>query len=153
MQLGGWTRILIVLSIALAAMVAAMAYGSAPTREQTLSAWYGEASEVLSNRIRGTEGEYVSPSVVRSSYFNATEQENIDLLRTLAKGTTERSKLSAVEIRSVNAKYESELKNLTARKAAYWGKAFLIWVSVVLLLFLSGWSVGWVIRGFRKRAA
>jgi hypothetical protein len=51
----------------------------------------------------------------------------------------------------INAKYDAELGTLGERRRNFVGWAVAAWIGPLMALYAFGWSVGWVIRGFRIR--
>ncbi|MGY4514621.1 hypothetical protein ACVWWW_000189 [Lysobacter sp. HA18] len=97
MRLGGWTRIWIVLSALFAICAGVIAYGTMPSRQSVLSDWYSDATEAISARIPGPDGQPISSYEVHDSFFSGTEKENLEFLRVLAEGRTDNIKLSALK--------------------------------------------------------
>lgn len=57
--------------------------------------------------------------------------------------------LNKVNVRSV-ADYE---RFITSRKARVAISAFLLWTGTIAVIYVAGWSVAWVRKGFRQPAA
>lgn len=145
-------RIWIVLSILLGAFIGLMAYDSRPTRERILNQWYNSVSEIISENIESVDNRYIDPYKIRNFYFNKSEQENIALLNEFESNPSEKARAFALEIARINQEHEEKLAALPKRKLAYWGQALGWWLTGAALLFLPGWTVGWIVRGFRGRA-
>lgn len=153
MRLGGWMRIWIVLSILLGIFVILIVYDSRPTREQILRDWYQSASDVIAEKITATEDQYVSPYKVRDAYFNASERENIERLKKFEISPSENAKLFSADIGRINRLYEQKLESLPSSIAIFWAQILGWCLAISATLFIAGWTVGWVVRGFRGRAA
>ena len=153
MRLGGWMRIWIVLSILLGIFIVLLAYDSRPTRERIINDWYQSASDVIAEKISDAEDRYVSPSEVRDAYVTASEQENIKRLKKWETSPSENAKIFSNDIGRINRSHEQKLQSLAGDTAIFWTKTIGLWLAISALLFLAGWTVGWVVRGFRSRAA
>lgn len=153
MKLGGWMRTWIVLSVLLGVFVALIAYDGRPTRDRIVREWYGAASEVIAEKITAAEDQYVPPDKVRDAYFNASERENLERLKKFETAPSEKAKLFSADVGRINQLHEKKLESLPRSAAIYWAQVFGWWLAICALLFLAGWTIGWVIRGFRGRAA
>src|SRR5690606_6849109 len=54
------------------------------------------------------------------------------------------------EIGELNTKYRARLASLPRDQLIYWLQMFGWWATGSVLLYLIGWTIGWVARGFRS---
>lgn len=153
MRLGGWSRLGVVLSILYAALVGLFAYDGRPRLEYLQTAWFDEAAEVIAKSISKAEGKEVQTSLVRETYLKEWNIETLAWLEGVAKSPTERQRLFSEAIARVNERHKAELLSFPVQQRAHWLFAFAWWAGGTLLLFVGGWSLGWVYRGFRGNAA
>jgi hypothetical protein len=153
MRLGGWTRIWVVLTVVLAVLVFGVAFLVRPTRAKLMDQWYSSASDLIATKIGAAEDRYVSAYDVQKAYFSASDEKSVALLERLANHPSERAKLFAEDLRQLNKRFNARLAAYPRAVAVHWALAALWWLVASVFLYLAGWSVGWVIRGFRERAA
>lgn len=151
MKLGGWVRLWIVLSVVLGALVSLIAFEGRPTRERIVNGWYQSASSLIAEKVATAENQHLSSYEVRDAYFSGSERENISRLKEFANSPSEQAKLFSVELGHINRSYEQQLDALRRSTTIYWVQALGWWLALSALLFLAGWTVGWIVRGFRGR--
>jgi hypothetical protein len=61
--------------------------------------------------------------------------------------------LFSEDVKRVNKKYKALIEALPREQLSSSLKAVAWWAVGTLLLFTSGWTIGWVAKGFRKNAA
>lgn len=150
MRFGGWTRIWIALSVLLGFLVSFIAYEDRPTRERVVSDWVEAASVLISEKVTIAENQQLSSYAVRNAYFNKSERENLELLKEFEISPSEKAELFSSDLALINKKYESRLESMFALSASHWGKAFIWWLVISVLIYSVGWTVGWIIRGFHQ---
>jgi hypothetical protein len=74
-------------------------------------------------------------------------------LERIAITPTERQKPFSQEIARINKEHKEMLSLFPSQLRAHWLWAFAWWAGGTILLFVAGWAVSWVYRGFRGNAA
>lgn len=151
MRLGGWSRIGIVLAVLYGALVAAIAYSERPRLERLHSAWFYDAAEVIAKTLSKSEGKEWDTYKIKSALLNESHETNISWLEGVANSPSERQAVFSAAVKEVNAKHRAEIAQLPDVQRQYWLAAFCWWAGGVALIFLTGWTVRWIVRGFRKR--
>ena len=153
MLIGGWSRIGIVLSMLYGILVAVVAYDDRPRLEYKQSVWFAEAADAISEILTKGEGHEVRPNQVREALLKGTEAENAAWLEKVAISPSDNQKKFSAQVASVNEKHKAVIATLRSEQRTHWSLALAWWVGGVFLLFATGWSIGWVYRGFRPPAA
>ena len=149
MRLGGWSRLGVVLSILYGTVVAFVAYADRPRVEWLQSAWFSEAAEAIASAISRAEGKDLKPHQVREALLKDDNNDNIAWLEEVATTPSEKQKLFSSAVKRVNEKHKALIAKLPERQREYWLFAFAWWAGGTLLLFGTGWTVRWIVRGFR----
>lgn len=150
MNLGGWSRLGIVISVLYGVVVAVVAYDGHPKPEDLQIAWFDEAAEVIAEAISKTDGKEIRSSQVREGLLNLGDAENMFWLEKVATSPSENQKLFSAAIARVNEKHKAIIAALPVKQREYWLLAFAAWAGGTLLLFGVGRTVRWVYRGFRR---
>jgi hypothetical protein len=152
MKLGGWTRIWVVLVVLYAALVTFVAYSIRPTLDQTYQQWFGSASGAIAAAISKQEDTLVTQFDVQERLLGKSRQESVAWLRQVAKSPTQAQRAFSVQVGRINAEYGNKVAAFPEQERLFWLKALGWWLVGAALLYLLGWSVGWVARGFRTSA-
>ena len=152
MRLGGWSRLGLVVSALYGVIVAFVASDGRPRLEWLQSAWFGEAAEAIAAAITKGEGKEVRPYQVREALLKDGNNENAVWLEKVATSPSEKQKPFSLAVKQVNEKHSALIAKLPERQREYWLLAFAWWAGGTLLLFGTGWTVRWVVRGFRGNA-
>ena len=153
MRIGGWSRVGIVLSVLYGALVAFVAFDSRPRLENKESAWFYEAADAIAAVLTKTEGQDVRPAQVKEALLKGSNSENAAWLEKVAAAPSENQKKFSAQVAAVNEKHKALIATLSNEQRLHWFLAFVWWAGGVLLLLGTGWSVGWVYRGFRAPAS
>lgn len=152
MKIGGWTRIWIVLSVLLGLFIALVAHGNQPTLASIHRQWFSEAAVEISSAITKAEGQHVEPYRVRDKFFSGDSADSIAWLERIERSPKPVQRVFSTQVAHLNAKYRQRALNLPADRLLYWLQVFGWWLFGAILLYAVGWTVGWVVRGFRRAA-
>jgi len=150
MRLGGWTRLGIVISVLYGALVGVIAYEGRPRLENMQSAWFSDAAEAIAKAISKRDGKEVSPYRVREAVLEKHASENVAWLEKVEASPSEQQRLFSSEVSQVNVRHRALIAKLPDRQREHWLLALVWWVGGTLFLFVTGWTVRWVFRGFRR---
>jgi len=157
-KLNGWQRLWVVLSVLSLLIAITFSWDLRPTREEIYQQWASEQWDVI---------ERDHPRVSEKSYwqFRQALKESSDsglvarLNRNAVKSRIDSLKsvpaLDSFLIRSlehvstIQPKYEQRLARFSQAYVLFWTKVVGWWMGFMALLYLAGWSVGWIVRGFR----
>ena len=153
MRVGGWFRIGIVLALLHGALVATIALESRPRLEYKQSAWFSEAADVIAEILTKVENKEVRSQQVIDALLKGTEAENAAWLEGVASSPSENQKKFSTQVAKVNETHRAIISALPSEQRTHWLIALAWWLGGVLLLFSTGWVIGWVLRGFRAPAA
>ena len=153
MHIDGWSRLGIVTSILYGCLVLVIAMDSRPRLEYKKSAWFSDASQAIAEVLSKSENKEVHGYQVREALLKGTDEENMSWLEKVATSPSENQRKFAAQVAQVNRKYKLEISDLPSETTNYWLLALGWWVGGTTLIFLAGWTIGWVYRGFRKTAA
>jgi hypothetical protein len=99
--------------------------------------------------ISKAEGKDVKSYQVRQALLKESADDNIAWLEKIATSPSEQQKPFSLLVKQVNDKYKTLIARLPERQREHWLLAFVWWAGGTLLLFGTGWTVHWVVRGFR----
>ena len=153
MRLGGWTRIGIVISFLYAALLFLISYDLQPSRADLERQWISDASDSLATEISRIEGRDVSAYDVRRAFLDKGNADSIAWLERVEKAPSENQKPLTAKVAKLNIDYRQRIADLPNAKLIFWIKVFGWWLCGSSLLFLAGWTIRWVARGFRESAA
>lgn len=55
-----------------------------------------------------------------------------------------------VDFSAINKRFENKLKHLTWTKVKTFSIGFCVWLGSIIVVYLLGWAIGWVYRGFKR---
>jgi hypothetical protein len=97
-------------------------------------------------------GKNVKSYQVREALLKDSDNDNIAWLEKVTTSPSEKQKLFSLAVKQVNDKHKTLIAKLPERQREYWLLAFTWWAGGTLLLFGTGWTVRWVVRGLRGNA-
>jgi hypothetical protein len=153
MKLGGWTRIWVVTCVLYAVVIAFVISVAMPSTRSVYREWFADASTAIAQGIKSTEKRDVEPYQVENALLNKSRAENVAFLEKVENSPTENQKVFSSQVTAVNSKYRKILSGSPQRRLVFGLEAFGWWLGGALALYALGWSIGWVVRGFRSNAA
>ncbi|TOM15562.1 hypothetical protein, partial [Vibrio parahaemolyticus] len=54
-------------------------------------------------------------------------------------------------VKEINEKFQLQVDELPYRQTEHFTTIAMWWFAVSILIYVLGWSIGWVIRGFRSK--
>lgn len=144
MKLGGWQRIWIVISVMWLLVVGLVGYSEIPSEEKIYKAWSYDLLKYLCDNDSNLKGQYAWQ--LRDVYSDLSDKELIERLRSKY---LEKYPAYKYGFENIDAKYNDKLINLARSRVIAIGIGFLIWFIPLAVLYVLGWSVGWIYRGFR----
>ena len=153
MRLGGWARIWIVLCVIYAALVMVIAYDSRPNLQRIQRDWLFDASAKIAEGISSAEGRYISAYDVERKISDGDTLKGIEWLKRVEAKPGKDQEAIPAAVAPINAKYQARIDGLAAEKTRFWAAVAAWWLGGCFFLFVIGWTIGWVVRGFRKGAA
>ena len=152
MKTGGWTRLWIVLVSIYGILVVIIAYDVRPKLSSIEYRWVNEGSRLVSEIISENENISASTYEIKEAFFkDKTSEETISWFNKVVDSPTEKQKRFSSSLAPINEKYKKELAGFSGEKIKHYFASFLWWLIPSVGLYLFGWSVGWVIRGFKKQ--
>lgn len=141
-KLNGWQRLWILCSaLGLAASGAIALYTQPSIQDVKHNARFYEALSPQHQSMLVFSESAASPEGRETIEFRG-EMPNGHFL-VFRRGVTEDQSLS------VAREYDLQLTNeLSQRQFKHFGMAFGIWVGASIIVYVLGWAIGWVIRGF-----
>lgn len=152
MRLGGWTRIWIAMCVLYAALVAVFAFDSPPSKSRIQRDWAYAGASGIANGISAAESKYISPYDVKDK-IGPTDEKAIAWLQHVVQSPRPDQRALAAAVAPINQEYTARLNSLPQAQQRHWGLVLAWWVGGCALMFAIGWTLGWIIRGFRQRAA
>ena len=152
MRLGGWTRIWIVLCVLYAAVVAIFAFDSPPSKTRVQRDWAYAGASAIADGVSRAESSYISAYDVKDK-IGPTDEKAVAWLQQVVKSPRSEQRALAAAVKPINTQYAARLEQLPQAQVRHWTFALAWWLGGCALLFIAGWTIGWVFRGFRQRAA
>lgn len=153
-RLNGWQRLWVVLGVVTLSLTLVLFWDNRPTRGEIYRDWALDQWEEVQKSVPKIEyysklkeglKEPTDSGLVMRLNRNAPKAR-IDSLKSMPKPDS--LLIRALEhINTVRPRYEQRLANLTQSQAVYWAKVVGWWAGFMAVLYLAGWSVGWIFRG------
>lgn len=152
MKLNGWLRIWILLTCIYGLIVAVVAYSERPKLEQLQYNWVRDAADLIAERLSQKSGKEVHGYYVRERMNkNKNDLQVIQYLEKLAQEPTDAQRPYAEDVGRLNQKHMALVADFPKTIFLHIMAAIAWWLGPALVLLTFGWSVGWVIRGFRVK--
>lgn len=136
LKLGGWVRLWIFLSAILLFAIGGCAYLFLPRASEIPDS--AELQAALSPEARAQMAANKGPDTIGVRMPNG-------YTIFLKKG------IEAKRSTPVLAEYNAEIeRRLLRERVSFAASAFAIWFGVCVIIYIFGWSVGWVYRGFKR---
>ena len=150
MKIGGWLRLWIVLTVLYGLLLAPFAYVERPTLARYQSDWVYDVADMVAKRLSQDTIEKVSHYKIRDRWREkGTDAETIEEFEKLVRDPTEKQKPYADEVRRLNEKHRALIADLPNKQLRHFLIFAAWWIGPALALLVFGWSIGWVVRGFR----
>ncbi len=151
MKLNGWLRLWIVIVVLYGIVVSFIAFEERPKLSSLEQRWINEASDVIAEKISEKEGKEIASYRLREALFkDKSEKEIINWLKDVVRSPSENQKTFYSSISEVNNKFKKELELLPEEQRSHYVQSVLWWFIPSIFLYIFGWSIGWIIRGFKK---
>ncbi len=150
MKLSGWHRLWIVTVIFYGIAVAFVAFATRPTASGIEWQWINQATDAIAEKITEKEGKEVTSYRAREALFrDKTNPEIISWLKNVAQSPSENQKVFSRVVSEINNKFNNEIELLPGKQRDHYFQSVLWWAIPSICLYLLGWSIGWIIRGFK----
>jgi hypothetical protein len=149
LRLSGWSRLWIVSSMLLLALVAGFTYQKWPSTTEAEIRLYLDVNRAIYEQLlepKGAAGKISAKDMLRLVERDSDFIERGDWL---AKADRQMSESPNVDFGAANARYERALRGIADDRKELILRSSLLWVIPVILLYVIGWSIGWVRRGFK----
>ena len=133
-RLNGWQRLWVLVSFLLGAVAIALIVDSIETESQ-LTTWYKAEKAMQSMEIEHIQNR--EAGIEPRSIYETSD-------KTLAQ-RDERSK-------ETEQRYQLDLLGLPGKQFKHVATGVGIWLGICASLYVMGWLIGWVYRGFRPKA-
>ena len=85
---------------------------------------------------------------VRGKYKDFNDHE---LIKKIQDKFTDSNRGYNLDFSYINKEHEERLKNLTKEQAISVSTFLGIWFGIMVCIYIFGWSIGWVVRGFKNK--
>lgn len=156
MKLNGWQRLWVLAGLLYGIGIIIYSLQNASythyTQEGIEERWAKEASQIMNVKTaHKRDGFMFRDDEVREKMFvNMTDHEVIDFLKMIAESPSKWDKSYSNDIPKLNKKFEAEIKALPLLYTRHTIVTILLWIVPSFIVYLFGWLVAWVIRGFKK---
>lgn len=146
-MLNGWQRIWIVLGVLFMLFPGLPLINEIPTEDDIYRSW---ANESIKLTLTIKEFKKLSLVNIRDLYKDITDQEIISKVQGKFSDSTQGYNL---DFSSINKEYESRMDDLLYSQVLSIARYLGIWLVVMIAIYIFGWSIGWIIRGFHTNNA
>ena len=160
-QMNGWLRLWFVLSILCGIIFTAFTINSLPNSSDIQKAWAQEVLQVLASDMSKTLSKEVSPVELKliDSFRGKSDKEITREWTTAARNINlddpGQKSLTAYKanVLNIEQRYQEKLDNLFKEQLKYVFIALLLWIATSIAVLILGYSVGWIVRGFKPSAS
>jgi hypothetical protein len=160
MQINGWNRLWIAIAIIYLIAIIFMLWVMFPTTQSLYKAWYEDLYLIAnisnseyrmknSDQFKLENSSFSYPQLIEliendmknhpKNFINHCREWSSDLFCDLVPITGKETR----------KQYENKLSLLRGEQFDILIKAFLLWTTPLIILYLLGWLIGWVYRGFK----
>lgn len=150
-KLNGWQRLWVVFTLLLGLLTGGILTGDYPTQERIYQQWSFAGVREVQEDHKTLTGEYATHDQIRNG------RSDIEIVNALKEGPakllTENDQATKVfreALLKINAEYESELAKLPSEQFSLVIRYLGGWLAASLSLYIFGWLLAWVRKGFRK---
>lgn len=137
-RLNGWHRLWIVITILYSIIILPMIATSIPKESDITKQWSYELIDRA--RVFHPELNNLLDFEIRDMNKNYSDIQYIRAVHRQYK--------NLVSFSDIDTKFKEQLDHLYIDQAQFIGIGFIIWLLPVIVLYLFGWSIGWIYRGF-----
>ncbi|WP_397454685.1 hypothetical protein AB3472_20095 [Pseudomonas lurida] len=134
-RLNGWQRLWVIVGFLLAVGAVIVAFNAIETESHLMD------GNKLDHAVHDMEIDTIQQRNAGIKPRNIYEQSS----RTVAQAEE--------RIRDIDWKYKQDLQELPAKQFTHIAILAGVWLGTCVSLYVMGWLIGWVIRGFRPKAA
>jgi hypothetical protein len=139
-RLNGWQRLWVLICVIYLIVVSLVCYVEMPKKSSIFDKWAYDMIEVVKRNDPQLKD---SPTwLIKSAYEDINDEEIIQRIRNKFENYKS-------EFQKIDKRYKKQLDALPSKKLKTLGVFFLFWIIPSILLYLFGWSIGWVYKGFR----
>jgi heme/copper-type cytochrome/quinol oxidase subunit 2 len=143
MKLNGWQRLWVVISIIIFVVAVFFTFEHYPKKSEIYSTWANETIEVVKK-----PGEH--SFLIRMAYKDYSDEE---LIEKLHEKYAEKNASTKVKFDEIDKKYKNDLDNLPSQQTKHILICLTVYLCLIICIYVFGWSVGWVYRGFKSKQA
>ncbi len=147
LKLSGWQRLWVVVSLLYLVTVVIFTIALMPKRANIEQAWESEIDAIVGSNIRFSlpfrdMNDEALVRVFREEYPDAYQDlSDEELVSTIS-----------IRVALIDFRHQQRLDSLFGEQAKSMGIGLLAWIVPSVVLYLLGWSIGWVYRGFQSRS-
>lgn len=142
-RLNGWQRLWLVLSVIYLIVVIGFTFTLMPKASQYLSSRvYDTVRTIKDNVAELSLNTSLSTFEIREAYSDLSDEEFIQIIHKNYK--------DKVDFDAIEKKYRNKMSRLPSVRAKFIGLGLLFWIGPIILIYILGISVGWIVKGFKK---
>jgi len=139
-RLNGWQRLWVLVSVIYFLFAVSFIVLFLPKKSDYLSTRVHETIDLTIKNVPELRSSYVYQ--VRDAYGDLSDDEVVKRIHSKFKGQIDYSK--------IEEEYATRLAKLSSEQIKAVGTGFLLWLVPVVFIYLLGWAIGWVIKGFKR---
>ena len=139
-RLNGWQRLWVLVCVTYFLAVASFSVLLLPKKSDYLSTRVHDTIDLTIKNVPELQGSYVYQ--IRDAYGDLPDDEVVKRIHNKFKGK--------IDYSDIEEKYKARLSKLSLEQAKAVGIGFLLWLVPVVFVYVFGWAIGWVIKGFKR---
>jgi len=146
-HLNGWQRLWVLLSVTWIIIVGVFASTMIPKASDYTKARLYDTIDAVEKHLekQNPDYHYIGAWEMRTQYYpDLKDDEILDELHSKYKDT--------VDFTPIEREYRKKMDNLRGEQLKAVGISLLAWLIPSLVIYISGYGVGWVVKGFRQPA-
>lgn len=152
MKLGGWQRLWIVTVVITGIATSYSAFETRPKLSSIEREWIRDASDVIAETISAEENREITGYSVRDNLLKGKNNtEIIAWLNKVQSKPSERQRLFTNAVQEINEQFKRQVEELPSKQKEHFSTIAIWWFAVSILVYVLGWSIGWIARGFRSK--
>ncbi len=141
--MNGWQRIWVVSGVVLLLFIG-IVLEDIPTKKDIYRSW---ADQTINHTLQIDEFKNLSLGSIRNSYSDFTDKQ---ILEKVQSKFSDEALGYNLDFSEINTLHEKKLEKLLFSQIKFIGFYLGIWILIMLAIYSFGWSIGWIIRGFKK---
>jgi hypothetical protein len=148
-KLNGWQRIWIVIALFCAYFTFTGVYNGLPKESKIYVSWSKDMIELLITTPKFNNMDDIQVlKQVKKEFGTSSLKGFVDIVQR-EYGTPDGQMY--IDFEQINSLHQKQVDALFGDQLFFWSAGLAAWLLICFGIYVSGWTVGWVIRGFKKQ--